>query len=187
MRSQTCLSVAVWSLSFLAATALRAQEMPPTPEPTPQHLLLKQFAGHWESEATANMGGGNEPMVIQGTESGRLLGGFWLVLEGKSEMAGEPNSSQMTLGYDRTKKKYVGTFVCTGMDHLWTYEGEFDAGGKKLTLHTVGPDLLNPEKTAKYTETLELVDADRKVFTSYIEQADGKLQEIVTVKYVRRK
>jgi hypothetical protein len=59
--------------------------------------------------------------------------------------------------------------------------------GKKLTLETEGPSPLDPDKTAKFQETLELKDKDHKVFTSFMQGDDGKWTKIVTMEYRRKK
>jgi Protein of unknown function (DUF1579) len=170
-----------------AAMACRAQEMPEMPKPTKEHELLAQFAGEWKTRAEAVAAPGQEPLVCEGTEKARLLGGFFLVGEGEAEMMGQPVSSILTIGYDAAKKKYVGTFVCSVGGELWQYEGSMDSSGKKLTLNTEGPSMMDPSKRVKYREVLELKDQNHKVFTSEMETADGKWQPIVTITYERVK
>jgi hypothetical protein len=162
----------------------RGQDMPEMPKPTKEHQQLEQFAGKWTSEAEATMPNG-ESMVCKGVETSKLMGGFWLVAEGEGEMMGQKMGSLMTIGYDAKAKQYVGTFVCSAQDHLWKYTGKFDETGKKLVLETTGPSMIDPKQQAKYQETLELVDEDHKVFSSFVEGADGKWQPIMTAKYTR--
>jgi hypothetical protein len=169
------------------ASVCPAQEMPEMPKPTKEHELLDKFTGKWKSRAEATMAPGQEPMVCEGTETSRLMGGFFLVQEGEANMMGMPMSSLMTIGYDVPKKKYVGTFVCSAGGELWQYEGSMDPSGKKLILTTEGPNMADPKKQAKYRETLQLVDADHKVFTSEMDAGDGKWQPIVKVTYERVK
>jgi hypothetical protein len=102
-------------------------------------------------------------------------------------MMGMKMKSLLTIGYSPAKKKYVGTFLSSCDSTLWKYEGEMDASGKKLTLHTEGPHMLDPAKTAKYREVLELVDKDHKRFTSYMIAEDGKETKFVTMEYRRKK
>jgi hypothetical protein len=175
-------------LGLLVMTGVSwAQEMPAMPKPTKEHQLLAQFAGEWKTRAEAAPAPGQEPLVCEGTESARLLGGFFLVGESQAEMMGQPVESVLTIGYDTEKKKYVGTFVCSVGGELWQYEGTMDESGKKLTLNTEGPSMMDPTKRAKYREVLELKDKDHKVFTSEIETAEGKWQPMATVTYERVK
>jgi hypothetical protein len=157
------------------------------PKPTKEHQLLAQFGGEWKSRAETIPPPGEEPLVCEGKEMARMLGGFFLVAEGEGEMMGQPVSSVLTIGYDAAKKKYVGTFVCSAGGELWQYDGTMDASGKKLTLNTEGPSMMDPTKQTKYREVLELKDEDHKVFTSEMEVAEGKWQPIVRVTYERVK
>ncbi len=182
-----CAGFVALAVTAAAAAAQETVEFPAMPTPTKEHALLEQFAGEWTCESEITMPGETEPMTCKGTESTRMIGGFWLLAEGKADMLGMQNESMITLGYDPAKKKYVGTFICSAQDYLWEYEGAFDESGKKLVLTTVGPSLTDPTQQQTYQETIETIDADHKVFTSYFQDAEGKWQEIVSVKYVRVK
>jgi hypothetical protein len=182
--------LAAWAALVAATAAVRAQDTPQMPEmakPTAEHQRLEQFAGEWTSECKIEMPG-QEPITCTGAETSRMMGGLWLLATGKGEMPdGQTGESLITLGYDPAKKSYVGTFVCSAQDIMWEYTGKFDESGKKLVLSTEGPSMLEAGKTAKYEETLELVDADHKTFTSKIQLADGKWQELVKMNYTRVK
>ena len=183
-------NLCVWGLALvLAATAdrCRGEDMPEMAKPTKEHQMLAQFAGRWTSEASMEMPGG-EDIVCKGMETSRMMGGLWLVATGEGEMPdGGKGESMITLGYDPAKKTYVGTFVCSVQDMMWEYTGKFDATGKKLILSTEGPSMIEPGKTANYEETMELVDADHKTFTSKILMPDGTWMELVKVTYERVK
>jgi hypothetical protein len=74
-----------------------------------------------------------------------------------------------------------------GKDGANRIDGTMDESGKKLTLYTEGPSMMDPAKRTKYREVLELKDKDHKVFTSEMEVSEGKWQPIVTVTYERVK
>jgi hypothetical protein len=185
MRTTSLFTVAI--LAMAACGSACGQEMPEMPQPTAEHAKLAQFAGTWKSRAEAAMPGGEEPIVAEGTETSDMMGGFWLLNHGEADMMGEKMTSLLTLGYDPKAKHYVGTFVCSAGDFLWQYTGQFDETGKKLVLETAGPLMTDPTQTAKYRETLELVDADHKTFTSEMQLPDGKWVQIVTMTYERVK
>ena len=177
---------------FVSALAVRAaQEQPQVPIPglpTPQkeHEWLKQLAGEWQYEGECTMAPGQPPVKTTGTETGRPLGGFWVMTENKGEVMGMTMTGIMTLGYDPEKKKYVGTWIDSMSNHLWRYEGELDPSGKKLTLNTEGPAMDQPGKMARYREIIELKDKDTKVFTSNVEK-DGKWVQFVKMTSRRKK
>ena len=130
---------------------------------------------------------GKPAIKAKGTETSRLIGGFWVVGEGKGEMMNMPFTSVLTLGYDPDKKKYVGTWVDSMSSYLWKYEGTVDATGKILTLETEGPCPMAPGKLSKFREVTEFKSKDHRVFTSSILADDGKWTTMVTVNSHRKK
>jgi hypothetical protein len=183
-------------LSFVLAAALGlfgvgsytvGQEMPEMPKPQKEHQWLEQLAGEWTSVMEATMGPDQPPMKCEGTQSAKMIGGRWLAATGQGEMMGEPVTSVLTLGFDPAKGKYVGTFIASCANDLWTYEGKVSDDGKKLVLDTEGPNMMTPGTTSKYQETIEIKDKDHYVFTSSMEGPDGKMVKFMTAEYTRKK
>jgi hypothetical protein len=176
--------VAAGLVAVVIAGAGRAQDSGKMPAPQKEHEWLKAFAGEWESEAEMVMAPGQPPVKSKGTESAKLLGGFWLVSEMKGECMGVPVTGLMTVGYDAQKKKYVGTWVCSMCDWLCKYEGSAD--GKVLTLECEGP---HPEtgKLVKMKDVVELKDKDHKTLTSSMLGDDGKWVTFMTMTSKRKK
>lgn len=170
----------------ISATAAQDAATPPMPTPQKEHEWLKQLEGEWTTEGELTMGPGGATIQCKGTETGRMIGGFWAMTENRGEFAGMTMTGIMTLGYDPEKKKYVGTWVDSMGHHLWRYEGTVDAAGKTLTLSTEGPSPMAPTKTSRYKEVIEFKSKDHKVFTSSIEQ-DGKWVTFMTMNAKRRK
>lgn len=171
-----------------AANSLLAQDHPPMPEPTKEHIWLQQFVGEWETEAEITMDPSQPPMKGKGTEKVRALGGFWVIGEGTGTMEGMPGSmnSVLTLGYDPATKKYVGSWVDSMTSTYWKYEGTVDASGKTLTLDTEGPCPMKPG-LVKFKEVTEIKDKDHRIFTSSMLGDDGKWTKMITVNYRRKK
>jgi len=181
MRSLIGCGIVLVFASFASLTTASFAQAPELPKPAKEHELLKQFVGEWTVTAETVPAPGQEAMRCQGTETAKMVGGFWLVNQGESNMFGTTVNSQMTLGYDPGKKKYIGTFFCSMDSTLWKYEGTMDEAGKKLTLETTGPSPMDPTKTARYRETLELKTPNHKVFTSYMQVEGGDWVKIVTM------
>lgn len=167
--------------------AATAQEAPKMPTPVKEHAWLDRFVGEWTTEAECELEPGKPKVKYVGKETAKSLGGFFVVVEGDSDLGGVEVKSVLTLGYDPQKKKYVGTWVdsCTG--HLWTYEGEVDASGEKIELYTEGPSMIEPGKTAKYKESTEFKSKDHRVFTSSIQRADGGWTQMLSIEAKRKK
>lgn len=157
------LTIAVLTTLILGTAA--AQEMPEMPKPTKEHELLKQFAGEWQTSTTINMPG-MPPMSTSGTETARMVGDFWVMGEHKGDMMGTPFTGIMTLGYDPTAGKYVGTWIDSVSNHMWTYEGTYDESAKVLTLNTQGPCPMKGGEIVKMQDVIELKSPGHKTMTS---------------------
>lgn len=180
MKHKTSLLCSLAAL-FAVLSPLRAAEMPPMPEPQKEHTWLQKFVGRWESESEVIMEPGKPPVKSKGSESARMLGGFWIVSEGKGEMMGSPFSSVLTLGYDPEKKQYIGTWVDSMTSKLWTYTGKVNDAGTTLTLESEGPCPLQPGKTIQFKETVEFKSADHRIFTSAMKGDDGQWVTMMTI------
>jgi hypothetical protein len=155
-------------------------------EPQKEHEWLQKLVGDWAAEGEAPMEPGQPPMKWKAVETGRSIGGLWVVCEGRGEMPGGGTSTTvLTLGYDPEKGHYVGTWYGSMMAHLWVYRGSVDAAGRTLTLDTEGPKMSGPG-TAKYRESIEFLDSDHRVFRSQMLKDDGGWQEIMTAHYRRK-
>ncbi len=174
--------------ALLLGVVARAADdvVPQMPKPQKEHQWLQQIVGEWEYEGECQGEPGKPPVKAKGTESGRLVGGFWAVLENKGEFMGSPFTGILTLGYDPEKKKYVGTWVDSMGSTLWQYEGALDSTGKILTLETEGPCPMEPGKLMKVRDIIEIKGGDHKVFKGTIEK-DGKWETMMTMNYRRNK
>jgi len=163
------------------------QQMPPMTTPQKEHQWLQQLAGEWDADCEFTMEPGQPPVKSKGTESARMLGGFWLVAENKGVMMDKPFTGILSIGHDIDKKRFVGTWVDSMAPLLWNYTGSVDDAGKKLTLEAEGPCPMQPGKIFKFKESLEIKDADHKVFTSMMQGEDGKWTTNGTITYTRKK
>jgi hypothetical protein len=150
------------------------QEPPQMPEPTEQHAWLDHFVGNWVTKSEGTLGPDQPPMQCSGTMASRKLGGFWVLNEMKGDMGGAPMTGVQTIGYDESKKKYVGTWVDSMMPFMWQYEGSLDASGKILTLEADGPNFVSEGKLTKFQDIYEFKSADEIAMTSKMLGDDGK-------------
>lgn len=160
------------------------------PAAQPEHEWLRQLVGEWTYAFEASPEPGQPPTTHTGTQSIRALGDIWILSEGRGEFGdGVYDLSQMMLGYDPTKQRFIGTYVSSMMTHLWVYEGTLDAASNKLTLDCEGPGMtMTPEaKMAKYKDAIELKSADHWVLTSSVLGEDGQWTTFMTGHYRRVK
>ena len=153
-------------------------------KPQDEHRWLKQLVGDWKFEHKCQMPDGSSTSS-PGRLTCRLLGELWLVAEFEGDSAeGGAWSSIMTLGYDPTQQKYVGTFVGSMMTNLWNYQGVLEADGRRLPLETRGPRFDGQGECA-YRDTIEIVDADRWLFTSHVQNDSGEWQQFLDGQHTR--
>lgn len=166
---------------FLACySPSNGQDVPEMPQPTAEHKWLEQFVGEWETTARSLPTPGTPEMTCNGKLTNRMLGGHWLVSNIENQIEGFRMEGLQTIGYDREKKKYIGTWIDSVMDHLWTYEGSVDKTGKILTLEAEGPNMLEPGKTALYRDTYEFKSEDEIATTSQVQGPDGEWVTFMT-------
>ena len=153
---------------------LSAQEMPEMPKPLKEHEWLKKFVGDWESTSEMQMPGQKEIIKGTGTESAKMLGGFWVVANGSGEMMGATMHYQMTVGYDPQKKKYIGTMIDSMMGKMWQYEGTVNEAGTTLTLETRGPCPMRGGVMTDFKDIVEFKSDNLRVFTSVYKDEKGE-------------
>lgn len=157
-------------------------------EPSAEHQWLTQLVGEWTSEMEGSMGPDQPLIKHKGRERVRALGEVWLLLEGESEMPGGGTGlTQMTLGYDHLKKRFVGSFIGSMMTNMWLYDGQFNAERTILTLETEGPSFTEPTKMAKYRDYIEIIGPDHRTLSSDCLGDDGKWTKFMTAHYRRVK
>ncbi len=172
---------------LVGTVVLHAQDAPQMPGAEKEHDWLKQLVVEWEMESEMVSGPGQPSQKIKGIESVRTVGGLWIIAEIKGDTPmGTPMAAVLTLGFDPQKKKYVGTWIDSHLNHLWLYEGTIDPTGKILTLETEGPDMKDMTKRAKYRDVLEIKSKDHKVLTSSTLGEDGKWLTFNTASYRRK-
>ena len=152
------------------------------PEPQKEHQWLSRMAGEWTLEGEAMMGPDKPPQKFGGTESGRSIGGVWVIVEGEGTMPdGGTSTSFMTLGYDPQKQRFVGSFMGSMMTNLWIYEGTLDADGRVLTLDTEGPSMSGDGSISKSKDSIEFKSDDERVMTSQAQMADGSWVQLMSM------
>jgi len=128
------------------AAAWQEQEIPRA-RPEQEHDFLKNYVGEWDFTQSMRMSPADPWMEIQGTQTGRLVGDLWLLLEWKSDLEGAPMTGIGLVGYDPKKEKFVSTFVDSM--HTAMASGEATLERRTLTteVSTTDPKTGKPAKT----------------------------------------
>jgi len=100
---------------------------------------------------------------------------------------GGPQTSVMTLGYDKQKKRFVGTWIGSMMSYMWTYDGELDAVERVLTLNSEGPSMSDDGTMSSYQDVIEIKSNDHRTLTGRVRNKDGTWQQFMTIDYRRKK
>ena len=164
----------VLALASLAVASVQAQEFP---KPGPEHEVLKQLVGTWDT--TMKFGGGEAKGVVTAKMD---LGGMWMVSSLESELFGQKYFGKGMDSYDATKKKYIGIWVDSMSASPMVMEGDYDKAKKTLTLAGQGPGM--DGKPTKYKSTSEFTDENTMNFTMYM--GDQK-EPAFSIVYKRRK
>lgn len=155
-------------------------------EPTEQHRWLQKLIGEWEYEAECVTEPGQQAVKGTGRERVRALGDLWVLFEAEGEAPGAGiMRSLMTLGYDTNRKRFVGSWVCSIMAHMFVYEGMLDSDGRVLVLDTTGPAMDDPTKSARYQDVIAWIDDDHRVLRSRMPDEEGGWNVFMTARYTR--
>jgi Protein of unknown function (DUF1579) len=156
-------------------------------EPQKEHEWLQKLVGKWTYESECVMGPGMPKEKFSGSESVSMLGGYWMVADGKGNMPGGGTAKMvMTIGYDPAKKRFIGTWIGSMMPLMFVYDGRLDKAGKVLTLDCEGPNFMNEGKTAKFQDIIEIKSKDHRTLTSRIQGEDGKWTQFMSAHYRRK-
>ena len=149
--------------------------------PGPEHTHLEKMVGTWDT--VMEMGG----QKSRGTATYKsICSGMWITSDFESDLGGIPYQGHGMDGYDQMKKKYIGYWFDSMTSAPMSFEGNFDANHKVLTMtgSSPGPD----GKPQRFHTTTEMQGTDRMIFKMFmVATADGKEELSFTIEYTRRK
>lgn len=180
-----------WMLLFVAFATLFAlqnalgQEQLTSPV-VPEHELLKQDVGTWDTQIKIRPDADAEPIASTGRETSKLLpGGLWLETRFEGTMAGVPCVGIGTWGYDPVEKEYVGTWVDSMTPHITYISGTYDPATKTMTHTSTGRDPTSGEKYQR-SSTLRYLEDGTRLVEAYATGPDGQTWKMMEVKYTLR-
>jgi hypothetical protein len=169
--------------------ALGQDQQPSASLPEPEHAFLKKFVGRWETrwETTAEFpaNSGQPSIVWKSVMEAKMLGELWMIAEMDGDMMGTRMNAIITLGFDGKKKKYLGTWVDSIMNHMWHYEGMVE--GNTITLNAKGPNFNSPGKETDFQDVYTFKTDDQMEIRSRMKGEDGKWVTFMTAESVRKK
>jgi hypothetical protein len=186
-------------LGSLAASSAAAQQKDvpaPSPEeaammdammkyatPGPEHQKLAKMAGTWKAVSQSYMMPGEKPTEGE-TVAQSILGGRYLSDHLRGSWNGMPFEGHGITGYDNYKKEYFTVWFDNFGTGVLLGTGNFDAGGKVLTMHATYDDPMTGKKT-KTRMVTTLVSDDKHLWEMFTTQ-DGKEQKVMDITYTRK-
>lgn len=155
-----------------------------TPQPLLEHAWLGNLVGTWATEAEMTMPDGTL-YRSEGIETVEWFGSLWVLARGTSHIEGGAMRHQLGLGYDVSFHEYRGFYVSEMSSHLWKYTGELSEDGKTMTLHCVGPNMMQEGEMANYRDVIHLVDENHRTMVSSAETEPGEWTTFMTVRLTR--
>ena len=179
-------ALAILTTAF-SVQILSAQDLPEASGVEKEHEWLNKFVGEWDVVSEGDAGEGQEPIKGKAVMTSSMLGKLWLVNKSEHEVAGVKMKSIQMIGYDPSKKKYVGIWADSMINYMWHYEGTVDERGKTLTLDAKGPSMSGDGKMINYRDIFEFKDDDTILARSEMQGPDGKWTTLMEGKATRRK
>lgn len=155
--------------------------------PGSQHEWLGKMVGDWDLTVRFQMDPSQPMQEAKSTSTiSALMGGRYIREETAGDMMGMPFQGMGIYGYDNATKKFVSIWIDNMGTGIMKAEGNMDAAGKVLTLHT---SVLDPMtgKMAKYRMVRTITDNDHQVYEMYTPPPGGG-KEVMNMKidYVRK-
>ena len=176
-------ALTLFAVSLMAVNA--SAQVPEMPEPTEHHKVLMEDVGTWDAEMKIWMGGPDtEPMVEKGSETNRMLGGFWLISNFKGSFGGMEFQGLGTFGYDPKTEKYVGSWMDSNSPNISHMEGTYDKSSKTMTMKMASTGMDGQPQEGKSVTVR--TGKDTRLFTMYQKAGDDYVKQM-EIKYTRRK
>ena len=158
------------------------QAAPPMPQPTAEHIKLKQHAGTWNVACKFYMDPSQPPMEAQAKETVEMVGEFWTVSKYEVEMMGMPFVGRATLGYQPHTQEWVSTWVDSMSSHLFYFTGKEE--GDTLTM-TGEAWNCHVDAMCMHRTTEQRISSDEHIFEMFVTMPDGNEVKSMTMHYTR--
>ena len=152
--------------------------------PGPVHARLMKLAGKY-STVTKFSGVGETPDTTGEATFTSILGGRFLLEEGKGTMFGQPFETRKSYGYNAGSKRYEGQWMYTGSTAMMTLSGTSADDGKTIAFDASYE--MSPGKKKELNITFTDLGADKfSIVLKAKPDADGQGATLETT-YTRKK
>jgi len=155
-------------------------------QPAEQHKQVLKMVGKWNLAFKSWMDPKQPPMESTGTAEGKaLLGDRFVQTTVTSTFMGKPFSGVSVSGYDKARKKFVGTWIDSMSTGIGRVEGTADASGKVITSQMTGTDPVTGKETRM--RIVGRWEGDDKLVEEFHEKKGGKEVKMMEITYTRAK
>ena len=161
-------------------------EMPPMPEPSPEHKVIAQSAGEWDAKITMRMAPGAPPMTSTGVETNEMVGNFWLKSSVRLDFMGNEMEGAGILGFDTRTEKLFSVWTDSTSPVPAVMEGEADLKTGTLTFTGEMYDPMSDRDIAvRMTE--ERADENHRHMKMFMKDESGQEFVCMEIEYTRKK
>ena len=152
-------------------------------QPDEMHSMVTAGVGEWEGSVYMTIPGMDDPMEMPCTESVKAVGKFWTVSEFSGNFGGMPFNGVSQIGYDPTKKKFVGTWLDNQHPYMAMMEGEWDAKKNAIVMHYDNFDTMSGTWLKMRNET---VHTDGKYVITFFQLSDDGESEMMRIEMTKK-
>ncbi len=149
-----------------------------------EHSQIQRKTGTWKVHCCYFMGGDANPVEVDGTETGKMLGQLWCKSHFEADMMGSPLSGNGSLGYDPVKKKYISTWNDSTAPFLYLFEGDFNSETNALELSGENYDPVR-QCPALYRSRIEFKGDNEHVLDLSIDVPEGLPIKVLSYHFTR--
>ncbi len=150
------------------------------------HKYLQPLVGKWTT-ATRYRFGKEAPWTKSTgvSETKWAMGGRYIIEHFKSHSKEMPFEGMGTTGYDKTKKKYISTWIDSMSTTLMMSTGTINDSHKVITFYATYDDPFTGQKNKQQKTTLTILNENKIVMEMYERGQDGEWFMNLEVVYTR--
>lgn len=174
-------ALVIGGVAFAALSPLLPVQEPM--QPSEQHGLVQAAVGNWEGSLFMAIPGMPEPMEMPCAESVKAVGKFWTVSEFSGNFGGQAFTGISQVGYDPTKKKFIGTWLDNQHPYMSMMEGDWDAEKNAIVMHYEQYDTMSGAWLKMRNEG---VYTDNSYVLTFFQLADEGESEMMRIEMKRK-
>lgn len=154
--------------------------------PGPNHELLSDFVGTWDTKVQVWMGPDADPQESSGKSENRwVLGKRYLHSTYEGDFQGGPFHGIGYTGYDNIEKKFVSVWMDTISTTFMVEKGDYDPSSRTFTYYSEFKDPMGNKVLNK--SRVRLLGKDKHVVAMWHKKGDADYVKALEITYTRSK